>query len=258
VDFLSWWAIITNIIDIFIIAIIVYFLLQIISGTRAVQLIKGLILIFVAALISQLLNLNTVNWFLNSTLTMVIVALPIVFQPELRRALEHIGRGRFIREYRWRDWGPKDINNIVFSINHLSEEKVGALIVIARNVGLKNFIESGTMLEALISTELIENIFIKNSPLHDGAVIIENSTIKAAACFLPLSSNPAINPKLGTRHRAALGMSEESDAIALVVSEESGVISMAKEGELLRYLDVNSLREQLFKELHVQKRSFFK
>lgn len=239
------WKVITSLLDIFIIAFIIYYLLNIISGTRAVQLIKGLALIFVVALFSQLLELNTVNWFLDSFLTIIMVALPIVFQPELRRALEQIGRGGFLKEQFWQNWGPKEINEIVLAAADMSEKNVGALIVISRRVGLKNYIETGIELEAKISKQLLFSIFQHESPLHDGALIIENGRIQAASCFLNLSTRSDINPRLGTRHRAAIGITEESDALALVVSEETGVISIAEDGKLSRHLGRSELREKL-------------
>ncbi len=239
------WRVLTSLLDIFIIAFIIYYLLNIISGTRAVQLIKGLVLIFAFALIAQLLELNTVNWFLDSFLTIILVALPIVFQPELRRALEQIGRGGFLKEQFWQNWGPKEINDIVSAVTEMSDKQTGALIVISRRVGLKNFIETGIELDASISKELLLSIFQHVSPLHDGAVIIENGRIQAASCFLNLSTRSDINPRLGTRHRAGIGITEESDAIAVVVSEESGVISLAEDGKLSRNLDEAELRENL-------------
>ncbi len=239
------WKVITSLLDIFIIAFIIYYLLNIISGTRAVQLIKGLALIFVVALFSQLLELNTVNWFLDSFLTIIMVALPIVFQPELRRALEQIGRGGFLKEQFWQNWGPKEINEIVLSMAEMSEKQTGALIVISRRVGLKNYIETGIELEAKISKQLLSSIFQHESPLHDGALIIENGRVQAASCFLNLSTRSDINPRLGTRHRAAIGITEESDALALVVSEETGVISVAEDGKLSRHLGKSELRETL-------------
>ena len=239
------WKLLTSLLDIFIIAFIIYFLLNIISGTRAVQLIKGLGLIFAVALFAQLLELNTVNWFLDNFLTIIMVALPIVFQPELRRALEQIGRGGFLKEQFWQNWGPKEINEIVSAMADMSERQIGALIIISRRVGLKNYIETGIKLDAKISKQLLFSIFQHESPLHDGALIIENGEIKAASCFLNLSTRSDINPRLGTRHRAAIGITEESDALALVVSEETGVISVAEDGQLSRHLDKAELRETL-------------
>ncbi|MGM0444807.1 MAG: diadenylate cyclase CdaA [Bacillota bacterium] len=249
------WSVIANIIDLLIVGIIIYFLLNLIKGTRAVQLIKGLVLIFIASVISQLFNLNTVHWFLRSVLTMLIVALPIVFHPELRRALEQVGRGGFLQNQIVHKWSAKDINEIIMAADELAEKKTGALIVLENKVGLRNYIETGTEIEAKISKELLENLFYKSAPLHDGAVIIGEGSIKAAGCLLNLSNKPGINPKLGTRHRAAIGVTEESDALAIVVSEESGVISLAQDGELIRYLDKSKLREILTKEFISKKRT---
>lgn len=251
------WKVLTSLLDIFIIAFIIYYLLNIISGTRAVQLIKGLGLIFLVALFAQLLELNTVNWFLDSFLTIIMVALPIVFQPELRRALEQIGRGGFLKEQFWQNWGPKEINEIVLAVSDMSENKIGALIVISRRVGLKNYIETGIELEASISKQILLSIFQHESPLHDGALIIENGEIKAASCFLNLSTRSDINPRLGTRHRAAIGITEESDALALVVSEETGVISVAEDGQLSRHLDKAELREKLAQSFEKSKEKSF-
>jgi len=251
------WSVITNIIDLFIVGAIIYFLLNLIKGTRAVQLIKGLVLIFIASVVSQLLNLNTVHWFLQSVLTMLIVALPIVFHPELRRALEQLGRGGFLSNQLVHKWSAKDINEIIMASDELAEEKTGALIVFENEVGLRDYIETGTEINAQISKELIENLFYKSAPLHDGAVIVGEGRVKAAGCLLNLSNKPSINPKLGTRHRAAIGITEESDAIVIVVSEESGVISLAQDGELIRYLDKSKLREILFKEFVPRKTNDF-
>lgn len=251
------WSVLANTIDLLIVGAIIYFLLNLIKGTRAVQLIKGLVLIFIASVVSQLLNLNTVHWFLQSVLTMLIVALPIVFHPELRRALEQLGRGGFFTNQLVQKWSAKDINEIILAADELAEEKTGALIVFEKEVGLRDYIETGTEINAKISKELIENLFYKSSPLHDGAVIVGEGMIKAAGCLLNLSNKPSINPKLGTRHRAAIGITEESDALVLVVSEESGVISLAQDGELIRYLDKAKLREILFKEFVPRKTNDF-
>lgn len=251
------WSVITNIIDLFIVGAIIYFLLNLIKGTRAVQLIKGLVLIFIASVVSQLLNLNTVHWFLQSVLTMLIVALPIVFHPELRRALEQLGRGGFLANQLVQKWSAKDINEIIMAADELAEEKTGALIVFENEVGLRDYMETGTEINAQISKELIENLFYKSAPLHDGAVIVGEGRVKAAGCLLNLSNKPSINPKLGTRHRAAIGITEESDALVIVVSEESGVISLAQDGELIRYLDKSKLREILFKEFVPRKTNDF-
>ena len=191
---------------------------------------------------------------MKSILTMLMVALPIVFQPELRTALERLGRSGFLSKQEWHKWGARELNEVVSAATVLADDNTGALIVIVKNVGLKKYIETGIRLNAELSEELLENIFYPGSPLHDGAVILEDGKLISAGCFLPLSDNPDINPKLGTRHRAAIGITEESDCFVIVVSEESGVVSIASEGELMRYLDKASLREQLFNEFQISRR----
>lgn len=237
-----------NIIDMLVVAFLIYKLFQWIRETRAVQLLKGLVVLLVAATVSDWLRLYTINWILESIRTMVVVAIPIVFQPELRRALERLGRGKlFGRPLAM--LGEEDalriINEIVRSLVVMSKNKIGALIVIERQTGITDYIETGVRLDSIISGELLTNLFIPNSPLHDGAVIIRGDRVAAAGCFLPLTESPGIGTELGTRHRAAIGVSEFSDAVVLVVSEETGVISAAYEGKLTRYLEEKTLREFL-------------
>ena len=242
-----------SIIDILIVAYVIYKLLGIIRGTRAVSLLKGIAVIFISTMLSDLLELRTVNWLLQKTITMLFVALPIVFLPELRRALEQIGRGGMFT-------GPLGllekedilamISNVAKATTLLARDKIGALIVIERDTGIAELMETGTRIDAVVSTELLLNIFMPNSPLHDGAVIIRGNRIMAAGCYLPLSENQNISRRLGTRHRAALGLSEQSDAVSIVVSEETGVISMATSGKLMRYLDEGTLREKLVELLY--------
>lgn len=242
-----------SIIDILIVAYVIYKLLGIIRGTRAVSLLKGIAVIFISTMLSDLLELRTVNWLLQKTITMLFVALPIVFLPELRRALEQIGRGGMFT-------GPLGllekedilamISNVAKATTLLARDKIGALIVIERDTGIAELMETGTRIDAVVSTELLLNIFMPNSPLHDGAVIIRGNRIMAAGCYLPLSENQNISRRLGTRHRAALGLSEQSDAVSIVVSEENGVISMATSGKLMRYLDEGTLREKLVELLY--------
>lgn len=247
---------IRSIVDILIVAYVIYKLLVIIRGTRAVSLLKGIAVIFIATMISDLLDLRTVNWLLQKTITMLFVALPIVFLPELRRALEQIGRGGIFT-------GPLGllekedtmllISNIVKAATVMARDKIGALIVIERDTGIAELMETGTKIDAVVSAELLINIFMPNSPLHDGATIIRGSRIMAAGCYLPLSGNPNISKRLGTRHRAALGLSEQSDAVSIVVSEETGVISIACSGKLMRYLDESALKEKLVELLNGSK-----
>lgn len=242
-----------NIIDMLVVAILIYKLFQWIKGTRAIQLIKGLVVLLVAATVSDWLHLYTINWMLENIKTMVVVAIPVVFQPELRRTLERLGRGKFFGRPLMH-LGEEDeiriIGEITRSAVAMSKNKTGALIVIERETGINDYIETGIRMDCLISAELITNVFIPNSPLHDGAVIIRGDRVAAAGCFLPLTENPNLSKELGTRHRAAMGVSELSDAIALIVSEETGIISIAHEGKLIRHLDEKTLREFLEEKIY--------
>lgn len=237
--------------DILIVAFFIFKLMMLIRGTRATAIIKGLAVLFVANVASGFVGLRTVNWILEQGTTVILIALPIVFYPELRRALEHLGRGQLFA--RIASLGGEDVGELtdvlVRTARLLSESHTGALIVLEREVGLEEYVESGVHLEAELSTELLLNIFTPNTPLHDGAVIIRGTRVVAAACFLPLTDNPYVSTKLGTRHRAGLGISEQSDAIVVILSEETGTISLAKGGRLERGFDENSLRERLLAEL---------
>ena len=237
--------------DILLVAFFLFKLMMLIRGTRATAILKGLAVLFVANLASGLLGLRTVSWILGQGTTVILVALPVVFYPELRRALEHLGRGQLFS--RLAGFGAEDVGRLVDpiarSVRLLAESKTGALIVVEREVGLEEYVESGVRMDATLSTELLLNIFTPNTPLHDGAVIVREARVAAAGCFLPLSDNPYISSKMGTRHRAALGVSEQSDALVVVVSEETGTISFAKAGRLERNLDEDSLRMRLTREL---------
>lgn len=235
-----------DIIDILIVGYVFYRLILIIKGTRAEQLIKGLVLLLLATVVSDKVGLNTLHWMLRQFMTVGIIAIPIVFQPELRRALEQLGRGKiFQRNY----WGPRGylhfLDEIVKAIPVLVKKRFGALIIIERETGLKDLEETGIIVEGIISAELIINIFFPRSPLHDGAVIIRGNQIAAAGCYLPLTEEATLNTELGARHRAAIGVTEISDAVAIIVSEETGIVSLAHEGRLTRYLDEKSLRKIL-------------
>ena len=240
---------VTDIVDIAIIAYVVYKLFSILKNTRAEQVLKGLIFVLIFASIADMLNLNTVSWVMNQFLTVSLVFIIVVFQPELRTGLERIGRGRSIFSADKNKRDEDSINELVLAMSSLSRQKIGALVVLERQVGLSDIIESGTNLNADISSELLINIFIPNTPLHDGAVIIRENTIAAAACYLPLSTSNTIAKELGTRHRAAIGISEKSDAVVIIVSEETGNISIAENGVINRYFDEDSLRIRLQKEL---------
>lgn len=239
---------ITSIIDIILVTFVFYRFMRIIQGTRAVQLIKGLVVLLVANTISSWLHLYTINWLLQQVMTALVVALPIVFQPELRRALETLGRGKFfvksVSTIKEADRS-RMINEIVRAAQVLTKNKMGALIIIERVTGLEEYIDTGVKIDGVVSAEFLVNIFIPNTPLHDGAVIMRGDRVTAAACFLPLSENPYISKELGTRHRAGMGITEVSDALAIIVSEETGAISLAADGVLDRKLDESTLKQKL-------------
>ncbi|MGI6148641.1 MAG: TIGR00159 family protein [Firmicutes bacterium] len=238
-------------VDILVVAFVIYRVIDALRGTRAITLVKGLAVIFASSVVARALNLRTISWLLNHATTAVIVALPVVFYPELRRTLEEIGRGQFLA--RWRSGGASphaEVSEVVArAAAALSGQRIGALIVLQRRTGLKEYIDSGIALDSLVSEELLRNIFEPNSPLHDGAVIIHGNRILSARCVLPLTSAD-LGSAVGTRHRAAVGLSEQSDAVVVVVSEETGIISLAVGGRLQRYFNEIRLRERL--EYHLQ------
>jgi diadenylate cyclase len=244
---MGFWDIVRTVLDISIVAYVLYRLLILIRGTRAVQLIKGVTVLFIAWWASDLLKLGAVSFLLDKAQVALVVALPIVFQPELRRALEQLGRGGFL--VRTQPFGEEDLDrvlkDVVRAVSILSKNKTGALIVLERESGLKEVAETGTAIDGKISAELLINIFMPHTPLEDGAVLIRSDRIIAAGCFLPLSENPDLSRELGARHRAAIGLTEESDALVVVVSEESGAISLANAGKLIRNLDEETLNEML-------------
>ncbi|MDY6065801.1 MAG: diadenylate cyclase CdaA [Finegoldia sp.] len=241
---------ILDLIDIAIVAFVIYALYNTLKNTRAEQLVKGLVIIFIFTKISELLKLYTVNWVLQKMITGLAFTLIVVFQPELRKILATLGKGNIIRntfsQFRGED-PDKIIDEILMAAESLSDKKIGALIVFERNTGLNDIVETGTSLNADISYQILMNIFIPNTPLHDGAVVIKNDVIRAAACFLPLSTNENISRELGTRHRAAIGMSERSDSIVLTVSEETGDISISVDGKIHRKLTRDQLKKVLRK-----------
>lgn len=232
-------------VDILIIAFLIYQLVKLTRQTRAVQVLRGLAIIIVASYISELIGLTALNWLLRTILNNGVIALMILFQPELRKALEQIGRSTKLDRSTQRDESERVVDEITQCLLHLSRRRVGALIVFEQKTGLKDVTETGTAIDSLISAPLLENIFEPNTPLHDGAVIIRGQRIVAAACVLELTKSSAVSHDLGTRHRAGLGVSENSDAVVLIVSEETGIISMAREGKLTRHLDAEAIRKQL-------------
>ena len=239
---------ITDIIDILIVAVVVYKLLGLIKQTRAEQLFKGVLLLVVATFLSDLFNLHTINWILKGTVALGAVAILVVFQPELRRGLEYLGRSKFVNapfEQMDKEKGKHITSNIVKAIDSFSRDRVGALIVFERQTNLTDIMESGTIVDAEISDQILGNIFYEGAPLHDGAVIIRDGRVYAAGCVLPLTKNNSISKDLGTRHRAGIGITENSDALTLIVSEETGIISMAEDGQLSRFLDVKTVEKIL-------------
>lgn len=236
-----------NLVDIAILSILIYNVIKLAMHTRANSLFKGMALILILAWVSDVLQISALNWLLQQIISMGVIVIVIVFQPELRRALDQIGRSKWTRQMfssskRQRsDQMEQHVAEIVRALNNMSRKKIGALIVFERSTGLGEVIESGTVVDAEISDPLIENIFEPNTPLHDGAMIIRDERIVAAACILQLSDDYSISRELGTRHRAAIGITESTDAISLIVSEETGIISMARDGKLTRYLDTKSL-----------------
>lgn len=237
-----------DVIDILLVAVILYKLFTLIKETRAEQLTKGIVVLLVLTKLSEWAELLTINWILANAMTLGALAILIVFQPELRRGLEYIGRSRFLTKSLIEIRGEslsKVVEEIVEAAASLSRQKIGALIVIERQTGLNEVADTGTKINGLVSSDLLINIFIPNTPLHDGAVIIKDDRIKAAACFLPLTDNTGLSKELGTRHRAALGISERSDSLSIIVSEETGAISIAQNGSISRYLDTKTLTQIL-------------
>jgi diadenylate cyclase len=216
-------------------------------NTRAVALIKGLVVLGVLTLMSKMFNLHVINWMLQQSMTMLLIALPVVFQPELRRALEQIGRGRFLHSPRGISIEEieKLLDEVISVVDVMSKNKTGALIVFEREVGLNDYIDTGIPIDGYVSRELMGNIFIPNTPLHDGALIIRGNRIMAAGCLLPLTADRSLSTELGTRHRAAIGISELADAVVVVVSEETGSVSYAYGGHIYRRLDSAALRNVL-------------
>jgi len=231
-------------VDIGIIALIIYKIMNLIKETRAEQLIKGIAMLIIATKLSEVLGLHTVYWLLKNTMTVGIIAILIIFQPELRRVLEHLGRGKFFAKGELLE---HEIDTMLDEINvavtHFSKNKIGAIIVLEQETGLNEYIETGIKLDSTVTNELLVNMFIPNTPLHDGAAIIRRNRIAAAGCFLPLTQSQNLSKELGTRHRAAIGISEISDSLVIIVSEETGVISFARMGRLSRYLDTKSLKK---------------
>lgn len=237
----SW----VDVLDIAIVSFLIYELLHLIRGTHAVQMALSGGSIILVYLLSQWLGLETVDWIIRNLGTYVVIVVIVLFQAEIRRALVHFGRAPFFRYFEREEHAAETIEELVIAASTLAARKIGAIIVIERQIGLRNYIEGGIPLDATITYDLLASIFQLGSPLHDGAVIVQGDRIAAAACFLPLSVSPQVARDLGTRHRAALGLTEENDAVAVVVSEQTGGISLAIGGDLERGLTADGLRKRL-------------
>ena len=238
---LSW----LDLLDIGLVSFLIYELLLLIRGTRAAQMaLSGGFLIGLFFL-SERLHLETVNWVIRNLAAYVVFAIIVLFQSDIRRALAHFGRARVFRYFERATSTDETLEELVTAATTLSAKRVGAIIVVERQIGLRNYIEGGIPLDATVTYDLMATIFQPGSPLHDGAAIVQGDRVAAAACFLPLSVNPRVSRDLGTRHRAAIGLTEENDAVAVVVSEETGIISLAMAGDLERHLTADTLRLRL-------------
>ncbi len=238
---------ITDVLDIVIITFLIYKLLGFIRETRAEQLAKGLLLLVVATLLSKWMHLYTLHWLLSSLISAGLVAIVVIFQPELRRALEYLGRSRITNVFGEvdKEEAKRIVGQFVEAVDSMSASRTGALIVIEREIALNDIVETGTIIDAQITAQMIGTIFYEGTPLHDGAVIVRGDKLYAAGCVLPLTQNKELNKELGTRHRAGIGITENSDALVIIVSEETGVISVAQNGRLTRFLDGKSIEKKL-------------
>lgn len=233
-----------DVVDIIVVAFLLYQFFKFVKGTKATPILVGLALFFAISFISRWLDLKALSWIMSSILAVWVVAFVIVFQPEIRNALARIGRQRPIKFFLKVEESPV-IDEIVDAVEKMSEDKIGALILIQKDIGLKDIIDTGVPIDAEVNSSLLRTIFFPDTPLHDGACVIQGDTLVAAGCVLPLSDNPSLSGKYGLRHRAALGISEQSDAVCIVVSEETGKISFAYKSKLVTRVDVGILRRSL-------------
>src|SRR5580765_6633619 len=238
---LSWW----DVLDIVIVSVLIYEALKLIRGTRAMQMAIGSLFVAMLFYGSRLFPLQTVNWLIRNLLAYVVIAAIVLFQSDIRRALSQLGRAPFFRYLARAEQSAESIEEVITAAGLLAKARVGAIIVFEREIGLRNYIESGIPIDATLSYDLLTTIFQPSTPLHDGAVIVQETRIAAAACFLPLTVSPKLDRDLGTRHRAAIGLTEESDAVAIVISEERGEISLALQGRIERRLTTEDLRARL-------------
>ncbi len=237
----GWW----DVLDIAILSVAIYEVLKLIRGTRAVQMALGAAFLALVYYFSRWGRLETVNWLIRNIVGYVVFALIVLFAADIRRALAHFGRTPFFTFFGRTDGAEEVIEEIAVAATVLASQRIGAIVAIEREIGLRNYIEGGIPLDATLTYDLLVTIFRPGGPLHDGAVIVQGDRVAAAACFLPLTVNPRLSKDLGTRHRAALGLTEESDAVAVIVSEETGVISLALDGHIERGLDGDKLRARL-------------
>lgn len=237
----------TDILDILIVTFIIYKLLDFIRETRAEQLAKGLLLLVIATLLSKVMQLYTLHWILSGVMTVGLIAVVVIFQPELRRGLEYLGRSKFsnVLSEVDKEEAKYMVAQLVEAVDSMSASRTGALIVIEREISLNDIAETGTVIDAAVSAQMIGNIFYEGAPLHDGALIIRGDRLYAAGCVLPLTQSKNLNKELGTRHRAGIGITENSDALVIIVSEETGIISLAQNGKLTRFLDVKKIEKTL-------------
>lgn len=241
---IATWQNFFNLIDVIIVWLLIYQLLKIIRNTKAINILNGVFVFLLFKIISALFRLETIDWIMNNIIRWSVVGAIIIFQPEIRRGLEHLGQRFFTTKKTTSYNNPteKMIQELILACNYMAKRRIGALICLEKNQSLEDIVKTGTALDADISSQLLINIFIPNTPLHDGAVVIQELKIAAAACYLPLSEDSTIPKELGTRHRAAVGLSENTDAVTLVVSEETGHISITYRGKIFRDLDEDELR----------------
>lgn len=239
---------ITDVLDIAIVTFLIYWVLRLMRETRAEQLLKGIVIFLAALLISDVAHLYTLHWILSALGSVGLVAIVVIFQPELRRALEQLGRTKLTSV--WTEVDKEEAKRLVGelteAISYMSKTKTGALMVFEQEITLNDIVETGTVIDARVTEQMVRNVFYEGAPLHDGAMIIRGDRIHAAGCVLPLTQNKKVSKDLGTRHRASLGISENSDAFVIVVSEETGVISMVQDGEMTRFLDPKTVEKKLY------------
>jgi len=247
---IGWW----DLADILVVSLLIYEVLYLIRGTRAVQMALGGAVLVGLFYGSRWGHLETVNWLIRNFIGYLVFAVIVLFQSDIRRALAHLGRAPFFRYFAKAESAEESIEELVVAATMLSSKRIGAIIALERQIGLRNYIEGGIPLDAVLTYDLLVSIFQPSAPLHDGAVIVQEDKVAAAACFLPLTVNPKLSKELGSRHRAAIGLTEENDAIAIVVSEETGNISIVSDGRIERGLEAAALRVRL-RELVLQRKS---